>query len=110
MYVADSPDGPFAAAGHYPGVNPAPIYHDGAFYMTNQFTEVIYTTPSLATSSHWTVYANISHAELPPAADEYRVEDPYLWVDKRGNWHLINHGERGTRALYAGGGGPIKLL
>ena len=38
--VADSPYGPFTKVEgfSYPGGNPAPIYHDGAFYMTNQGT------------------------------------------------------------------------
>lgn len=41
--VADSPDGPFTgpSAWSYPGGNPAPIHHNGAFYMTNQGTNQV---------------------------------------------------------------------
>lgn len=91
VFTASSLNGPFTAvAGFtYPGGNPAPIYHNGVFYMTNQFTLQIFTTPSVAAGSRWEVYANISHAALP--SDDYHVEDPRLWVDARGNWHVINH-------------------
>lgn len=33
----------------YPGGNPAPVYHNGAFYLTNQKTTEIYTTTTLGT-------------------------------------------------------------
>jgi hypothetical protein len=91
VMTASSPDGPFAPLSgfSYPGGNPAPIFHNGAFYMTNQFTTQIYTTPALTAGAVWTVHANISHATLP--TDDYHVEDPFLWVDRRGNWHIINH-------------------
>lgn len=91
VHVADSPSSTFVAvAGFtYPGGNPAPIFHKGAWYMTNQQTTTIYTTPALAAGAQWTVYANISHAELP--SDQYHVEDPFMWIDGRGNWHIINH-------------------
>lgn len=88
VFAAASPFGPFTSAGHFPGGNPAPIFHQGAFYMTNQVTGSIFTAPTL--SSNWSIYANISHASLPDKAN-FHVEDPFLWVDKRGNWHILNH-------------------
>ena len=89
ILAASTPYGPFTAisGATYVGGNPAPIYHNGAFYMTNQATEQVFMTPKLG--SPWSVFANISHAALP--TDQYHVEDPYLWIDKRGNWHIINH-------------------
>jgi hypothetical protein len=91
VLTSASPDGPFAAIVNfsYPGGNPAPAYFGGAFYMTNQHTDQIWTTPELAQGATWSVYGNISHAGLP--TDQYNVEDPFLWIDKRGNWHIINH-------------------
>ena len=49
IWIASSPDGPFAVMpkATYPGGNPAPVYHDGAFYLTNQKTTEIYTTKTL---------------------------------------------------------------
>lgn len=93
VLVADSVYGPFAAVPGftYPGGNPAPIFHGGAFYMTNQFTTTIYTTPSLATGSTWSVFSTISHEQPNYPAYDYHVEDPFLFVDARGNWHIVNH-------------------
>jgi len=34
IHSAASPDGPFRRVGAYPGGNPAPAFHGGAFYMT----------------------------------------------------------------------------
>lgn len=91
VLVADTAAGPFVQIDRfgYVGGNPAPTYHDGAFYMTNQFTLQVFTTPRLAPGGVWAVYANISHEALP--ANDYHVEDPFLWVDSRNNWHIINH-------------------
>ena len=91
VLLSQSPDGPFTAIHNfsYPGGNPAPVYHHGEFFMTNQATEQLWTTPALAPGGIWVVFANISHASLP--ADQYHVEDPFLWVDKRDNWHIVNH-------------------
>lgn len=91
VHVADSPASPFVtvAGFSYPGGNPAPIYYQGAWYLTNQKTLQIFTTPRLAAGARWTVFANISHAEL--STDQYFVEDPFMFVDQSGNWHIINH-------------------
>lgn len=89
--VADSPDGPFVEVEGftYPGGNPAPIWHNGAFYMTNQQTRQIFTTPRLG--GNWTVYATIAH---PDEGNMYHIEDPFLWIDQNGYWHIINHAYR----------------
>ena len=74
VFVADSPSSKFSAvAGFtYPGGNPAPMFYNGSFYMTNQETTTIFTTPALAAGARWTVFSNISHAALP--TNEYHVE------------------------------------
>jgi hypothetical protein len=90
VHVASSLYGPFSVVENfsYPFVNPAPIHVNGAFYFTNQHTLQILTTPSVAPGSVWTVFANIS--ALPSPAP-YHIEDPFLFVDARGNWHILNH-------------------
>jgi hypothetical protein len=90
IQVANSPDGPFTELpnSNYGGIvggNPAPLYHDGAFYSTSQGTSTVWTTPSL--SQPWTVHATIS----VPWTTRGTREDPFMWIDKRGNWHIINH-------------------
>jgi hypothetical protein len=91
--LAASLDGPFVKIPNfaYPGGNPAPVLHGGSFYQTNQETSAVYTTRSLAPGSTWTKFADIDHGAFPPAAEHYHVEDPFMWVDKRGSWHIINH-------------------
>jgi hypothetical protein len=88
VMIADSPDGPFSVSPYtYPGgggSNPAPIFKDGALYMTNQGTSTVWTTPSL--DKPWTTFSTVQHPKFP-----YTVEDPVMWVDPRGNWHIINH-------------------
>ena len=49
----------------YPGGNPAPVYHNGRWYLTNQKTTDVYTTIKLD-GGIWTKYANISHSGVPP--------------------------------------------
>jgi len=88
VYVSASPDGPWTPSGAtYPGGNPAPVYTKGAWYLTNQATAQVWTSPRLGAA--WTVFANLSHAALPNI--DYHVEDPFFWIDGRGNWHIINH-------------------
>mmetsp|Transcript_17727 Transcript_17727/g.46280 ORF Transcript_17727/g.46280 Transcript_17727/m.46280 type:complete len:363 (-) Transcript_17727:1552-2640(-) len=91
--ISDSPYGPFIEPDgyRYPGGNPAPLFHNGAFYMTNQGTGAIYTSPRLG--APWTTFATLNHSALPDPT-YYHVEDPFMWIDKRGNWHIINHAYR----------------
>lgn len=103
---------PAAGCKATPQGNPAPIFHKGAFYLATQHTGHIWTTQSIAPGSTWTLFANISLADVPHGA---RPEDPFMWIvscgqvhaeralicsgglprssgqDKRGNWHIINH-------------------
>lgn len=85
ILLAESADGPFIKSPFtYPGgdgSNPAPVFLNGSFYLTNQGTDQIWTTPSL--DKPWTVFTTIPHPSLP-----YTVEDPFMWIDPRGNWHV----------------------
>lgn len=69
-----------------PGGNVAPIYLDGTFYATTQHTEQVMMAKQ--PGGPWNLYANIT----VPWVTRGRREDPYMWVDTRGNWHIINHG------------------
>jgi len=87
VLVADSLGGPFVQAARYSGVNPAPVFSNGSFFLTTQHTTEVLTAPSLA--GPWSFFANITHPPL--AAANYTVEDPRMWVDRRGNFHILNH-------------------
>ena len=52
--------------------------------MTNQGTDTVWTTPSF--DQPWVTFSTIKHPSFP-----YTVEDPFLWIDSRANWHIINH-------------------
>ena len=74
VHVADSPAAAFApvAGFTYPGGNPAPIFYNGSWFMTNQETTTVYTTPALVAGAKWSVFSTISHAALP--TNDYHVE------------------------------------
>jgi hypothetical protein len=114
VYTSLEPGGPFTMLQNftYPGHNPAPIYHEGAFYTIESMaagmalqlgihttrrcrTEIalpttagIYTTPSLVAGAKWTKYATIQQKGVPQG---WMPEDPDMFVDKRNNWHIVNH-------------------
>lgn len=92
VLTAPSPNGPWTPVNDFvsPGNNVAPLYHDGAWYATSQPTSTVYTTPALAPGNRWVEFASITPVALP-ASLQYHVEDPFMWVDKRGNWHIVNH-------------------
>ena len=72
----------------YGFVLPAPLYHDGAWYLTEQGTQTVWTTPRLVAGAQWAVFANISHANLTAGVIP---EDPFLYTDHRNNWHIVTH-------------------
>lgn len=85
VYSTDAVDGIFSEVGSSPcGSNPAPIYHNGAWYCTFQSTKTVFTTDDLG--AEWTKFADID-VHLSQGVQE----DPFMYVDKRGNWHIINH-------------------
>lgn len=66
--VASTLDGPFTEVDGfaYPGGNPAPLWHAGSFYLTNQHTTQVFrlAASTLEAGAQWTVFANISHANV----------------------------------------------
>lgn len=87
IHVADSAAGPYRVLeASYPGApnaNPAPVFHDGAFYLTTQHTDTVWMTPSLLPSPNtdpevrWQVFATIPHGDVPAGVVP---EDPYMYV------------------------------
>lgn len=90
VYLADSPNGPFERLKGfaYPGSNPAPWWHNGTFYFTNSPCQTVYSTPRLVAGAQWSVHGKIDHTGVP---EGWIPEDSDLWVDLRGNFHIINH-------------------
>ena len=86
IYVSDDINGIFVPVNGSMGgfSNVAPLYYNGKWYATDQGTRKIRTTPKLG--DPWTLYSEI-HATFKGAYQE----DPFMWVDKRNNWHIINH-------------------
>jgi hypothetical protein len=85
IWKATTPYGPFTKMEgvSYPGGNPAPVFHKGAFYLTNQKTTEVLTT-TLPLSKNWTTFATIAHPTRPP---QWKAEDPFMWIDKNENWY-----------------------
>ena len=85
IFTSASADGPFVRAYTNPmPSSTAPCYWAGAFYLADQSMKRVLTTRAL--DEPWTVFANITLPHL-----SYVVEDSFLWVDLRGNFHIINH-------------------
>eukprot|EP00038_Savillea_parva_P004727 m.141424 g.141424 ORF g.141424 m.141424 type:complete len:272 (-) comp11559_c0_seq5:35-850(-) len=86
VHVADTVAGPYKEVGPGPGGhgNPAPVYHNGTWYATSQDTTEIVTTDKLG--NPWR-----HHADIVPHLHHGIQEDPFMYIDVRGNWHIINH-------------------
>lgn len=90
VYLSDNLYGEFKRLEgfSYPGANPAPLYHNGAFYYTDSPTMTVYTTPQLVAGAKWTEYGSIGRAGVP---SNWICEDAAMFVDARGHFHIINH-------------------
>ena len=85
ILTSASADGPFVRAYKNPmPSSTAPCFSKGAFYLADQSMRRVLTTRAL--DEPWTVFSNITLPHLT-----YAVEDSFLWVDPRGNFHIINH-------------------
>ena len=67
--IARSLDGPFRKVEGFAlprkQPNPAPIYHENAFFLVTQHTQSVWTTPALVSGAVWTLHGNISQGNLP---------------------------------------------
>jgi len=97
--IADSPAlRNFTALGKHEGGcggNPAPARaKNGTFYCTSQHTKELFSAAKLG--DHWNKVSDINltlsnGSSLSYASTFPAVEDPFLWVDLRGNFHILNH-------------------
>lgn len=59
--------------------------------------------PWVASASHWSgPFRSIDQNQQP--FPQTNVEDPFLWRDKRGHFHMLHHWQSGNRNAYANGG------
>ena len=85
LMTSDSLDGPFLHIDGGLGINPSPIFHNNAFYFVPNSVDMIMTAPTVV--GPWIVYSNITQPGFMLAIPE----DPFMWIDKRKNWHIISH-------------------
>jgi hypothetical protein len=106
--VADQPEGPFTnvpfdfprkdSKGHCTCFDPAPMWLNDTWFVTCQIPDgsnhtrppyvtdlIIYHSATLA--GPWQVYSN---STLHRPTGQW-IEDPFLWTDEQGNWHLLSH-------------------
>jgi hypothetical protein len=90
LHMATSPSGPWVPVGTGPNGgscnNPAPWRLTNGTWMIICNGDTLLSGPGAA--GPWIVVNHIS-ASGKPVAGTY--EDPYLFVDPRGNWHLLYH-------------------
>eukprot|EP01065_Artemidia_motanka_P004619 TRINITY_DN121_c0_g1_i5.p1 TRINITY_DN121_c0_g1~~TRINITY_DN121_c0_g1_i5.p1 ORF type:complete len:406 (+),score=117.13 TRINITY_DN121_c0_g1_i5:59-1276(+) len=98
LHVADSPSGPWTPLPAIGCNNPAPMLHNnGTFYVlcNNGGGFKIHRTEDPSKGG----WKDAAVFNFPPSwggagsdASKYlRNEDPYLYMDKRGNWHALAH-------------------
>jgi hypothetical protein len=88
LHISTSPAGPFVPANPLPSCNnPAPWLHTNGtwFVVCNGFT--LYRSDSI--QGPWVHVTDIRSSGGVPLPGNY--EDPFFWVDARGNWHVIYH-------------------
>mmetsp|Transcript_13509 Transcript_13509/g.19925 ORF Transcript_13509/g.19925 Transcript_13509/m.19925 type:complete len:393 (+) Transcript_13509:87-1265(+) len=91
IWYGESIEGPFIEESGVVLVNDSsialknfkPILHNGMYYSTFQQTNRIYTSKYVA--GPWTLYSNIT------VGAKVDLEDPELWIDEYGNWHILSH-------------------
>lgn len=96
LHHSESPSGPWIPlAGPYCN-NPAPMIHpNGTFFVgCNNGGFEIYRTdnPFNDSNENWEFVTTMDFPkEWKYPQDELRSEDPYLWADHNGNFHLLAH-------------------
>ena len=108
VQLASAPGGPWSPiTGVRTGCdgNAAPAWHKGRFYCTSQHTLAVRTAAALGATWEHLSDVNITLANgsnVPYARYLPNVEDPFLWVDKRGSFHIINHRYVNTEVAHCG--------
>ena len=76
------------------GGNAAPVFHNNTFFCVSQHTLELVSVSTLG--DRWGHYSDINitlaNGDTASYASQFQnVEDPYLWVDTRNNFHILNH-------------------
>ena len=87
----------FASVGHAGGCggNPAPARaKNGTFYCVSQHTKELTSAANLG--ERWTHVSDINltlsnGSSVSYASTFKNVEDPFLWIDRSGSFHILNH-------------------
>lgn len=95
VHVSKSPEGPWQPLPSPMGCNnPAPAFAKNGTLFVLCSSSSIWRAENVA-QGNWTKVIDIDLNNSPwtgGAPSEYiRVEDPYLWCDSNGNWHLFCH-------------------
>ena len=91
LHHSESPDGPWhPLRGKHPCNNPAPMFNiNGTAYCgCNSGGFKIYRSKNVFAGG-WTHVTTVSFPE--GWQNGTHVEDPYMWMDRRGHWHLLAH-------------------
>lgn len=90
LHTAASPDGPWTAAKTAPKScnNPAPAYHpNGTLFVVCNHLDITVATDDW--EGGWSPLRSIGHPG--PYSRPGNYEDPYLWFDIHGNFHIMYH-------------------
>lgn len=91
IMVADNPAGPWTRlnynnrtarvdGSHF---DPAPVWYNNTWYLTDQATKTFWKSDSIY--GPWVVLGHYNKVL------DMEIEDPFLWIDKRGHFHVVNH-------------------
>eukprot|EP00039_Didymoeca_costata_P033068 m.40577 g.40577 ORF g.40577 m.40577 type:complete len:362 (+) comp9681_c0_seq1:64-1149(+) len=90
MHYSSSPTGPWTPAPVSPGScnNPAPAFHpNGTLFVICNHMDITHTDDWM--KGPWSPTTNLNRTNSPLKGKNW--EDPFLWFDKRGNWHILYH-------------------
>ena len=97
VHRSRTPDGPWEPLPSIPGQgcnNPAPAFaRNGTLFVLCSSSSIWRTDdPTLATQWQSVSRINLNDSPWTAGGHEYlRVEDPYLYMDRNENWHLLVH-------------------
>jgi hypothetical protein len=96
LHASTSPFGPWTAAPSKPHScnNPAPAFHpNGTLFAVCNHQQITRADgPPLAVGTSWSPLRAMVKLPANGTADHDRHwEDPSLWFDRRGNWHVLYH-------------------
>lgn len=88
LHYSFSPNGPWIPGSTKPKScnNPAPAFHpNGTLFCICNHLDITYAS---SWNSTWAPLRNIGHPSDDP---DRHWEDPFLWFDRGGNWHILYH-------------------